>query len=134
MASFDVTWEERAEGMIVVRPSGHLDSGTYTSLEDALGSLLGADTRVLIFDMAGLEYISSAGLRVLFKAAKAMEGCGGSYIMTNLRPQIQKVFDIINALPSMRVFRDIEEVDAYLDVIQQREIAKAKGEPLPEEP
>jgi len=132
--TFNVAWEERAEGLIVVQPSGHLDSNTYPILEDALGQLLGKATRVLVFDMEDLEYISSAGLRVLFKAAKAMEQNGGSYILSNLKPQIQKVFDIINALPSMRIFKDIEEVDAYLDVIQQREIARAKGEPLPEDP
>jgi anti-anti-sigma factor len=125
----DVSWEERAEGMFVVRPEGFLDSNTYTVLEDVLGNLIAPSTRVLAFDMGGLEYVSSAGLRVLFKAAKAVEGHGGSYVMSNLKPQIQKVFDIINALPGMRVFRDIQEVDAYLDTIQKREIARLKEEP-----
>jgi anti-sigma B factor antagonist len=125
----DVTWEERAEGMFVVRPEGFLDSNTYTVLEDVLANLIAPSTRVLAFDMGGLEYISSAGLRVLFKAAKAVEGHGGAYVMSNLKPQIQKVFDIINALPSMRVFKDLQEVDAYLDTIQKREIARLKEEP-----
>jgi anti-anti-sigma factor len=125
----DVSWEERAEDMFVVRPRGFLDSNTYTVLEDVLSTLIAPSTRVLVFDMEGLEYISSAGLRVLFKAAKAVEGHGGTYVMSNLRPQIQKVFDIINALPSMRVFRDLREVDAYLDTIQKREIARLKDEP-----
>ncbi len=125
----EVTWEERAEGMFVVRPRGFLDSNTYTVLEDVLANLIAPSTRVLAFDMDGLDYISSAGLRVLFKAAKAVEGHGGSYVMSNLRPQIQKVFDIINALPSMRVFKDIQEVDAYLDTIQKREMARLKEEP-----
>jgi len=125
----DVSWEERAEGMFVVRPEGFLDSNTYTVLEDVLANLIAPSTRVLAFDMGGLEYVSSAGLRVLFKAAKAVEGHGGSYVMSNLKPQIQKVFDIINALPSMRVFKDIQEVDGYLDTIQKREIARLKEEP-----
>ncbi len=132
--AFDVTWEERAEGMIVVRPSGHLDSDTYTIFENALVPLLGQATRVMVFDMEALDYISSAGLRVLFKAVKALEAQGSSYLLSNLKPQIRKVFEIINALPDMRIFKDIQEVDAYLDVIQQREMARAKGEPLPEDP
>ncbi len=125
----EVTWEERAEGMFVVQPKGFLDSNTYSILEDMLSTLIGPTTRALVFDMASLEYISSAGLRVLFKAAKAVEGLGGSYMMSNLKPQIQKVFDIINALPSMRVFESIEEVDAYLDAMQARELARLREDP-----
>ncbi len=129
--ALEVTWDERAEGVFLVRPSGHLDSDTYTILEDILDKLIEPSTRVLAFDMDQLEYISSAGLRVLFKAAKAVEGQGGKYCMSNLKPQIRKVFDIINALPSMRIFRDMDELDSYLDVMQKQEIARLKEEPLP---
>ncbi|MGD2270109.1 MAG: hypothetical protein PVI06_06895 [Desulfobacterales bacterium] len=38
----------------------------------------------------------------------------------NLQPQIKKVFDIINALPSMQIFASIEELDEYLDAIQKK--------------
>ena len=127
--ALEVTWNERAEGVFVVRPLGHMDSNTYTILEDVLDKLIAPSTSVLAFDMDGLEYISSAGLRVLFKAAKAVEAQGGKYFMSNLKPQIQKVFDIIKALPSMRIFKDIEELDGYLDVMQQKEVARLKEDP-----
>jgi len=122
--AFEVKWEEREGGMVVVQPLGQLDSNTYTLLEEALDPLLKPSLSVLVFDMRGLEYITSAGLRVLFKAAKEVERFGGTYLMSNLQPQIQKVFDIIKALPSMQIFKDIEEVDAYLDAMQQREAAR----------
>ncbi|MGD8388424.1 MAG: STAS domain-containing protein [Desulfobacteraceae bacterium] len=122
--TFDVKWEERDGGMVVVQPSGQLDSNTYTLLEEALNPLLKPSLRVLVFDMRDLQYITSAGLRVLFKAAKTVEELGGTYLMSNLQPQIQKVFDIIKVLPSMQIFRDIEEVDAYLDAMQQKEVAR----------
>jgi hypothetical protein len=38
----------------------------------------------------------------------------------NLQPQIKKVFDIINALPSMQIFASIEELDEYLDAMQKK--------------
>lgn len=122
--TFEVKWQEREGGMVVVQPLGRLDSNTYTQLEEALDLLVKPSTRVLVFDMRGLQYITSAGLRVLFKAAKAVEEYGGTYLMSNLQPQIQKVFDIIKALPSMQIFKDIEEVDAYLDAMQQKEAAR----------
>ena len=40
--------------------------------------------------------------------------------MTALRPQIKKVFDIMNALPSMNVFASEEEADSYLAEMQKR--------------
>jgi hypothetical protein len=38
----------------------------------------------------------------------------------NLQPQIKKVFDILNALPSLKVFASIQELDGYLDAMQTR--------------
>jgi hypothetical protein len=37
----------------------------------------------------------------------------------HLQPQIRKVFDILNALPTLQVFTSIQELDAYLDAMQK---------------
>ena len=83
-------------------------------------------TRVLILDMSDLDYISRAGVRVVFKAKKGLNASGGELMMANLKPQIRKVFEIINALPSFSVFKDIKEADAYLDAMQKKEMEKEK--------
>jgi anti-anti-sigma regulatory factor len=49
---------------------------------------------------------------VVFKAKKALKEINASFMMANLKPQIKKVFDIINALPDIRVFKSLEEMDA----------------------
>ena len=41
-----------------------------------------------------------------------------------LKPQIKKVFEIIDALPSMNVFSGVQELDDYLDAMQQKAIKK----------
>ena len=51
---------------------------------------------------------------------KAMQKCGGKVLFTHLQPQIKKVFDILNALPSLQVFTSIEELDNYLDTMQKK--------------
>ena len=83
-------------------------------------------TRVLILDMSDLDYISSAGVRVVFKAKKGLKSSGGELMMVNLKPHIRKVFEIINALPSISVFKDIKEADAYLDTMQKKEMEKER--------
>ena len=70
--------------------------------------------------MSKLEYISSAGLRVLFKASKTLKGQDGQLAMMHLQPQIQKVLDIVKALPAVPIFKDDEEMDGYFDAMQNK--------------
>jgi anti-anti-sigma factor len=66
-----------------------------------------------------LIYISSAGLRVVFKAAKALKLAGGKLAVANRQPQIVKVFDIVKALPDLTVFSSDAEMDDYLRAMQE---------------
>ena len=66
------------------------------------------------------ETLSSAGLRVIFKAKKLMDANGGKFLMVNLQPQIKKVFEIIKALDGMNVFKDQAEMDEYLAAMQDK--------------
>ncbi|HSO21238.1 MAG TPA: STAS domain-containing protein, partial [Desulfosarcina sp.] len=74
----------------------------------------------LVFDMQMLDYISSMGVRVIARAQKVMRTYDGRVALLNLQPQIQKVFDIIKALPSQQVFSTMQELDDYLDRMQRR--------------
>ena len=74
---------------------------------------------VIIFDLEFLDYINSMGVRVLLKTKKALEKNGGKIMFMNLQPQIKKVFDILNALPTLQVFASIKEMDEYLDAMQK---------------
>jgi anti-anti-sigma factor len=103
---------------------GRLDSTTSPEFDAAVAGILESPPPVLVLDMAGLEYISSAGLRVVFKLQKALKRETGQLLMVNLTPPVKKVFEIINALPSLSVFGSIAELDDYLDVMQ----AKAQEE------
>ncbi|MDD5438800.1 MAG: STAS domain-containing protein [Candidatus Omnitrophica bacterium] len=117
-----VKTQERDKGVYVAAISGRIDSNNYTTFEDEMQPVLGLSPRILVLDMTGLDYISSAGLGVIFHARKVVESNGGSLVMSNLQPQIRKVFEIVKALPKESVFESIEEVDQYLDAIQRKEI------------
>ena len=83
-------------------------------------------TKVVLLDLKELSYISSMGIGSLLKIKKALEENKGKLMLSNLQPQIAKVFDIIKALPSEIIFRNVEEADAYLSKIQQSEIEKGQ--------
>jgi anti-anti-sigma factor len=107
--------------------SGRLDSNTAPQFEDSVGNVLDAPPTILVLDMADLEYISSAGLRVVFRLQKAVKGVDGEVLMVNLQPPVRKVFEIIDALPSLSVFSSIAELDDYLDHMQAKEAEKQQG-------
>lgn len=112
--------KEREPGVIVFSPSGSLDTNTYQILEARVDDALRQSPSTVVFDMADLEYISSMGLRVILKAQKNMKQLGGSVLLLNMQPQIEKVFEIVNALPSFTIFKDTEEMDSYLDKMQKK--------------
>lgn len=71
---------------------GRLDTMTAPELERELNQDLGA-VENLTMDFSRLDYISSAGLRVLLSAHKALSGKGGMKI-TNVNEIVQEVFDV----------------------------------------
>ena len=71
---------------------GRLDTITSPDLEAKINEVVG-DASKLILDLAGLEYISSAGLRVILGATQAMEG-KGDMIVRNPGQSVREVFDL----------------------------------------
>lgn len=124
--TLEVNVDKKGEGTFAVSCFGSVDSITYRELEKTLAPFLIPSTKVLILNMEGVTYISSMGISVVLKTKKAIEENKGSFIMTNLQPQIRVVFEIIKALPNMRIFESMEEADEYLSQIQRKEIEKKK--------
>lgn len=84
--------EKKLEGgRLTLVVSGRLDTNTSPELESAMK--LDGVTEV-VFDFANLEYISSAGLRVLMAAQKAMMACGGKMSVARPNATVKNVFDM----------------------------------------
>ena len=109
----------RGKGIIVVSPIGSIDASTFNVFDEMMDDILKQKPDVIIFDMEFADYISSSGIRVLLKTKKALKQTDGRMVFMNLQPQIQKVFDILKAIPSLKVFASIEELDNYLDKMQK---------------
>lgn len=81
--------------------SGRLDTQTAPELEAELDAVL-EDASELTFDMTNLEYVSSAGLRVILKAQKVMN-TKGSMKLTGVNDSIMEVFDITGFLDILTI-------------------------------
>ena len=71
---------------------GRLDTATAPQLEATLNSVLAGVTS-LKFDLEKLDYISSAGLRVLLSSQKTMNK-QGSMLISNVSPEVKEIFDV----------------------------------------
>ena len=101
-----------------VKLIGSLDTATAPDLERQLAPILAGSTRDLVFDLAELKFVTSAGLRVFSNARKAMKTRGGQAVFINMQPQIQEVFEIIKSLPGVAIFETVAELDEYLAMRQ----------------
>jgi len=115
-----VTVTEKETDVFQVMPVGSIDTTTAPILEREVDIVLEKSPRIVIFDMSGLEYISSMGVRVIIKTKKVLANSAGRLVMVNLPPQIKRVFDIIYSLPKEEIFDSIEELDEYLAVMQRQ--------------
>jgi anti-anti-sigma factor len=106
-------------GAVTVKLSGSLDTATSPDLERQLAPILAGSVRDLVFDLAQLKFISSAGLRVFSAARKQLKDRGGQASFVHMQPQIQEVFEIMQSLPGVRVFENVAELDRYLAARQR---------------
>ena len=86
--------EERRGDILILRISGKLDASTSKKLEDKILALISPTQLKLIIELSQLDYISSAGLRVLILAAKRMDEARGKMILCSLRDTVKQIFDI----------------------------------------
>ena len=122
--TLDINIATRPNGTVVVSLTGKLAESSFIQLDEKLAETMKSMPKKLCFNLAGLDYISSMGIRVILKTRKAVEGAGGQVIMTNLQPQIKKVFDIVAVLPKESVFASIEEADHYFAAMQDQETSR----------
>lgn len=97
-----MTIEKKTEnGSTILSIAGRLDTQTAPELENELSGVLDG-CKALTFDMSALEYVSSAGLRVILKAQKAMN-TQGSMKLTGVNESIMEVFDITGFLDILTI-------------------------------
>jgi len=111
-------------GAVTVKLTGSLDTATAPELERQLAPALGGPVKDLVFDLAHLKFISSAGLRVFASSRKTLRERGGQTSFIHMQPQIQEVFAIIKSLPGVAIFKDEGELDRYLAARQRTHTQK----------
>ena len=101
--------EERNGGVLTVGIAGKLDATSAKPFEDRLLGAIDAGERRLVVDLARLDYVSSAGLRVFLLAAKRLKSTNATIVLCSLTDAVREVFDIAGFLTMFPVYGSHEE-------------------------
>jgi len=86
--------EENQGGINIYKINGRLDSNTSQGFEDKLIQAIDGGSKSMIIDFKNLDYISSAGLRVILKATKALKREDGKIMLCDMQDYVKEVFEI----------------------------------------
>lgn len=86
---------EQAGPLLVVILTGRLDAAEQNTIRDSVTREIEArNAKGVVFDLAGLEYVSSAGFREFFLLGRHLQRLGGGLAVCALQPAVKRIFDI----------------------------------------
>lgn len=101
--------QEHRGDILIVRPGGRLDSSSSPEFERLVTEQLDAGCQRLALDFSRLDYISSAGLRVVLLAGKKLRASQGRMVLVSLQDMVREVFDMSGFLALFAVADTLDE-------------------------
>ena len=96
---------ERRDGILTFAIHGRLDGYGAGQLADAVEASLQADDRSVVFDLAGMSYLSSAGIRVLIVVKRRLKERGGILALAGMQDYPKNVLDMAGVTPIFSLYR-----------------------------
>ncbi|MGE5258926.1 MAG: STAS domain-containing protein [Hyphomicrobiales bacterium] len=87
---------QEKDGVICLQIEGRLDAESAPEAETTVRDVLKQGSRRMLFDLSKMEYISSAGLRVILMAVKELRNKQGKVVLCGLTPYVKEIFDVSN--------------------------------------
>jgi len=87
-------FQENVNGVEIFSVNGSLDSNTSPEFESRIYTTLENGQKRLVLNLENLEYISSAGIRVMLKTTKDLKRMDGNIVLCSLQDYVKEVFDI----------------------------------------
>ncbi len=101
--------ETQKEDISIFKLNGRLDSNTSPALEKKLVSAIENGTRNMVIDFENLDYISSAGLRIILKTTKDLKRTDGNIVLCAMQDYVKEVFEIAGFDTFLPIFSTVDE-------------------------
>lgn len=110
----DVT-ESEVKGILVVKLKGRLDAASSPLLERKLSSILEGDRLKLVLDFGGVDYLSSAGMRLLLNLTKKLKSKQGRVAISSLHSDVMEVIRMAGFDHILDIYQDEKEALGAFD-------------------
>jgi len=101
--------EEKQGGINIFKLNGRLDSNTSQGFEKKLFQAISDGSKTMVVDFKDLDYISSAGLRVILKATKAIKREDGRIMLCSMQDYVKEVFEIAGFDSSLPIVATMDD-------------------------
>jgi anti-anti-sigma factor len=91
------------DGVTVLAPAGRIDTTTSPRVDEIVRRTVDEGTRDLVIDFTDVDYISSAGLRVLLVLAKRLRDLQGRLVLCGMPESVRQVFRLAGFMPLFKV-------------------------------
>lgn len=108
--------ERESDGICVMQPEGRIDSMSCRVFENRMLTAMGTGDGQMLIDFTTVDFISSAGLRVLLMVLKRMRASGGQLALSGMDSATKQVFDISGFSSLFDIYPDI---DSALNVLRR---------------
>ncbi len=104
----DININEHPDAL-VVSVAGRIDASNSPEIEKEIATHTAAARTVVVLDLQGMEYMSSAGLRVVLISAKNLKAKGQDLFISGLNGSVKDVFELSGFYSIFRIFQTVEE-------------------------
>lgn len=101
--------QQTIDDILILKPTGRLDSANSLEFERVLVDILETGQAKLVFDLTDLDYISSAGLRVILLAGKKMRAIKGYLALFGLRAGVDEIFKMSGFHTIFNIYSEMNE-------------------------
>ncbi len=93
---------------LIASIEGRLDAATSSEMETQLNEAIEKEQSSVLLDLASLDYISSAGLRVILSVAKNVKTSGKTFVLCSLQDSVKQIFEISGFVGILNIATDKE--------------------------
>ncbi|MCH8026777.1 MAG: STAS domain-containing protein [candidate division Zixibacteria bacterium] len=127
MANLSISLSESDKSKVSeIRVDGVIDTTTSTELEETIESLLGRGRYQIILDLAGVDYISSAGWGVLISKISDIRENNGDILLAGMVTNVLEVYELLEFDSVLKHFETVESARSSLGIISEKEPSKKK--------
>ena len=116
----------RKSGVSEVRVDGVIDTLTATELEQVLDSLLRRGRYRIVVDLAGVDYISSAGWGIFISHIKDVRANEGDVKLANMVPDVYEIFELLEFDKILKAYSSVDEAVAQFTIESENQTDEKK--------